>query len=175
MSIIFYVAQAVGCVGMVLAFISFQKGNREGIIFFQIMASFVFTLHFTLLGAYTGAVLNILGVLRNVVFLHREKSWANKKAWLYIFIAIFIIAGLITYKNIFSLFPILGMTIASIALWMRNSRHTRFIVIFSSPCWLVYNIANLSFPGILTESFVMISLAISIIRYDILKIPVKVK
>ncbi len=172
---IFYIAQAVGCLGMVLAFISFQKGNREGIIFFQIMASTVFTLHFTLLGAYTGAVLNLLGILRNVVFLHREKSWANKKIWLYLFLALFIIAGIITYKNIFSLFPMLGMCIASVALWMRNSRHTRFIVIFSSPCWLIYNIVNSSYPGILTESFVLISLSISIIRFDLLKIPVKVK
>jgi hypothetical protein len=172
---IFYIAQAVGFIGMVLAFISFQKGNREGIILFQIMASFVFTLHFTLLGAYTGAILNIFGVLRNIVFLHREKSWANKKAWLYIFLLLFIISGLITYKNVYSLFPILGMCIASVALWMRNSKHTRFIVIFSSPCWLVYNIANLSYPGVLTESFVLISLTISIIRFDILKIPVKVK
>lgn len=176
---IFYIAQAVGFVGMIMAFISFQKSNREGIILFQIMASFIFTLHFTLLGTitndYTGAVMNVLGVIRNIIFLHREKSWANNKAWLYIFLLFFIVSGIITYRNIFSLFPVLGMCIASVALWMRNSKHTRFIVIFASPCWLIYNIVNHSIPGVLTESFVLISLTISIIRYDLLKIPVKVK
>ena len=56
----YYIAQAVGFVGMTLAFISFQQNKRERITFLQMLSSMVWTLHFGLLGAYSGMAMNAM-------------------------------------------------------------------------------------------------------------------
>lgn len=164
-----YIGQAVGLIGLTFAVISFQKNSNKGILFFQVASSLTFTLHFTLLGAYTGAVMNFLGALRNLVFYNRTRKWADKKIWLYAFIIIYAAAGIVTWKDIYSILPIIAMTLSSIGLWIKNAKYTRLVVLPSSPCWLIYNIATLSVAGILTETFVLISLIVAIIRFDILK------
>lgn len=164
-----YFAQAIGFVGMLFAFISFQRNNNKGILFFQIMATTAFIFHFLLLGAYTGAMMNLLGALRNIVFFYKEKKWASKRYWLYLFNVLYIVCGIMTWKGLYSLLPMVAMVVSTIGLWLNNPRHTRFLVFPSSPCWLVYNIITNSIAGIFTEIFVLCSLTIGIIRFDIIK------
>ena len=73
------VGQAIGFIGMAMLFISFQQKENKKIYFWQIIGVSLFTVHFAMLGAYTGALLNILGVLRAVVFYNSEKKWAQSK------------------------------------------------------------------------------------------------
>lgn len=169
----YYIVQAIGAVGMILAFISFQKNNNKQILLFQTIAAVAFTLHFWLLGAFTGAAMNVLGASRNIVFYNREKRWANNRFWMYFFIALYIISGILTWENIFSLLPTLAMSLATVGLWIQNPKITRYVVLPTSPCWLIYNVVNKSISGVLTETFVMVSLFIAIIRFDILKRDVK--
>lgn len=164
-----YFAQALGFVGLSLAIISFQKNDNKGIVFFQLLASMTFAFHFTLLGAYTGACMNILGAFRNVVYYNRDKEWANKKVWLYLFIGLYIIAGVLTWKNLYSILPIIGMILSTVGFWVKNPKYTRLIYLPSSPCWLIYNVVNLSYAGVLTEIFASSSLLIAIFRFDVLK------
>ena len=166
---LFYIAQAVGIVGLIFAVISFQKNNNKGILLFQVMAALTFFIHFTLLGAYTGAAMNLIGAARNLVFYNREKRWAQSRYWVAAFIGIYIIVGMLTWKDGFSILPIIAMTLSSVGLWIKNPKFTRLIVLPSSPCWLVYNIVSSSIAGILTETFVVTSLIIAVIRFDILK------
>ena len=81
-----FITQAIGFVGLFFAFISFQKKQRGGILFFQILASAFYFFHFLLLGAYTGSVMNLIGAFRNYIFYNREKAWAGKLFWFYLFI-----------------------------------------------------------------------------------------
>jgi len=166
---VFYLAQALGFVGLLFAIISFQKNSNKEIVFFQLLGSLTFVLHFTLLGAYTGAGMNVLGVLRNIVFFNREKEWANKKLWLYVFILMYIIVGLLSWKNSYSILPIIGMIFTTVAFWVKDPKYTRLIAFPSSPCWLIYNFVNLSVAGVLTEIFAVSSLLIAMFRFDFLK------
>jgi hypothetical protein len=164
-----YLPQAIGFVGLLFAIISFQKNDNKGILFFQLLAALTFSLHFALLGAFTGATMNLLGAARNIVFFNREKNWANKKIWLYLFIMFYIIIGLQTWKNTYSVLPIIAMILSTIGLWIKNAKFTRMIILPSSPCWLIYNFVNSSIAGVFTEVFVLSSLVIAVIRFDILK------
>ncbi len=166
---ILYVGQAVGIIGLIFAAISFQKNSNKGILQFQILAALTFFVHFILLGAFTGAFMNLIGAARNVVFYNHEKSWAKSRLWLVLFIGVYITVGIMTWKDGYSILPIVAMSLSSIGLWIKNPKLTRFIVLPSSPCWLVYNIATFSIAGILTETFVLSSLIIAVIRFDILK------
>ena len=76
------VAQIVGFGGAALNGLSFQQKKRKGIIGVQIGAAVLFIIHYILLGAYTGAALNFIGLLRSIVFINNDKKWAKSPVWL---------------------------------------------------------------------------------------------
>jgi len=161
-----YIIQGIGFIGLIFAIVSFQKDTNKGILLFQSLASVTFAVHFLLLGAYTGAAMNLLGTIRNMIFYNRESKWANNKYLLYVFMFMYIIVGIITYKNYFSILSIIGMLLSTVGFWIKNTKYTRRISLTSSPCFFVYNFANWSIAGVITEIFVMLSLVVAMVRFD---------
>jgi len=173
-----YIGQGIGIIGLLFAVISFQKNSSKGILLFQILASTTFILHFLLIGAYTGSALNFIGVVRNLLFYYigsrrrnKSENHANKKLWLYLFIVIYIIAGSLTYKNFYSIFPIVGTIFSTVSLWIKNPKYIRLVMLPSSPCWMIYNFVNMSIAGVMTELFVMSSLIVAMLRFDLFQAP----
>lgn len=164
-----YIAQGIGVLGLLFAIISFQQNTNKRILLFQILATITFSVHFLLLGAYTGSLMNFFGIMRGLLFYNREKKWADKKYWLYVFSAIYIISGIATYENFYSIFPTVSMVLSTFGLWVKNPKHIRLIMLPSSPLWLIYNIVNFSIAGIITEIFVISSLAVAMFRFDYYK------
>ncbi len=167
------VSQIIGFCGMAGNFIAFQQTKRRNILLVQIISALLFILHYVLLGQYTGAALNFIGFCRSVVFINNGKKWARSRVWLYIFIALCLIAGVVTWSGPFSVLPPLAMILSTVANWMKSEKQIRFITFPSSPCWLIYNVSAGSVAGVITECVTMTSLLISIIRYDILHKGVK--
>ena len=166
---LYVLAQVVGFLGSLFVLLSFQKNTNKGILFLQLIGGSFFAVHFILLEAYTGAAMGILGVARNFVFFNREKRWAKSIIWLYLFIFIYVITGLITWENRLSALPVIAITFGTIALWVKDPRLMRFIMLPAPTCWLVYNIANSSISGIVSEVFLLASLIVAIFRFDIIK------
>ncbi len=160
-------AQVLGFIGLALAITSFQSKTRKGILFFQTLCGFTFTLHFLMLSAYTGAVLNVLSATRGIVFYNKEKRWASSPVWLYIFVLLFIITGAVTWEGYVTMLPVLACLIFTVTLYMDNPSTVRKFAWIGSPCWIVYNIFNKSYGGIITEILAMVSIFTAIYRYDI--------
>ena len=159
-------AQGIGFVATAIMFLSFQQRTTKGIIFFQIISTSFFALHFFLLGAYSGSVANVLGVVRNLIFVHRGKRWADHPAWLYGFCISFVISGIVTWQDISSLLPIVGMILGTVALYSTKPFRTRCISIGCSASWLTYNVLSHSVPGALTETLALCSIFIAMFKYD---------
>ena len=163
------IAQTVGIVGMILVFLSFQINSKKNILFFQILSSLVFGVHFFMLNAFTGVAMNAVSIFRNSIFYQSEKhAWARHKAWIAVFILLYTGMGLLTWDNWFSILLMISMVTTTFAFWETNPTRIRLLYFPGSPCWLVYNITNGSVAGIITESFSIISLIIAFIRFDIL-------
>ncbi|HBN82826.1 MAG TPA: hypothetical protein DDZ89_03180 [Clostridiales bacterium] len=161
------IAQIIGVIALTMAIISFQNNTKKGIIIFQLLAGSIFAIHFALLGAYTGAALNAVSVVRNLIFYQKEKhQWAKHIGWLFFFMAVSVVIGILTWDGIFSLFPTLGMVLGSVGFWVDNPTYVRRITFPVSPLWITYNIATRSYAGIITELFVMTSIIIGMIRFD---------
>lgn len=159
-------AQGVGFVATAFMFISFQQRTTKGIILFQIISTSLFALHFFLLGAYSGCVANVLGVVRNLIFVHRGKPWADKRFWLYGFCAAFVVSGILTWQNLSSILPIIGMILGTVALYSTVPFRTRCISLGCSASWLTYNVISRSVPGALTETLAICSIIIAMFKYD---------
>jgi len=166
--------QAIGFIGMIMNFTSYQQNTNRRIIFFQIIGALFFCAHFFLLaqnepGAYVGSALNGIGFLRNAVFWFRPKKWAENIIWLYIFCISYIIAGVITWDSYISLLPVVGMLIGSYGLFEKNTTKTRRLMLGCSISWIIYNTLTGSVPGFVTEVFTISSIVIAMYKFDFRK------
>ncbi len=169
------VSQIIGFGGAALNFMSFQQNKRSRIIGVQIFAAVFFIVHYILLGvagdgeAFTGAALNFIGLLRSSVFINNDKKWAKSPIWLGIFVVISAVAAGLTWVAWYSILPSIAMILTTVSYWLKNETKIRLVTFPSSPCWLIFNIITGSVAGVITECFVMSSLIIAIVRYDIMK------
>ena len=60
----FWLIQALGLVGSLISLTSLQSGSRRKILLLQIFCCVLWITHYALLGAFTGVLSNLLGLLR---------------------------------------------------------------------------------------------------------------
>lgn len=169
----FVIAQAFGIAGMTLNAISYQAKKQRNIILLQLFGGAFFVINMYMINAYMGALLNILGVIRALVYSNKDKI-RNLKLCCGLFIGAF----LLSYVAVFTVFqkeftpfniivellPLAAMTAMTIAFSLPSAQTVRRFALFASPCWLIYNCINLSIGGILCESFSIISAITALIR-----------
>ncbi len=171
------VIQILGILGMIMALISFQQKTQKGIVLMQLCCSAFFAIHFILLGAVTGGILNVMAVIRAIVYSQKGKKWADHIAWPILFCILSLVIYALTFicfgvepslKNfLLELLPALGIISTTIAFRMERAKDVRLLSMINSPLWLIYNSINFSIGGILTECFSLISIIIGILRLDI--------
>lgn len=164
----YYIAQAIGVIALIVAISSFQQNTQKRIVTFQMISSIFFCIHFCMLGAVLGGVLNGIGIFRAAIFRQRDKAWASNKLWFVLLCILVIVAGLFFWEGPISVVPILSMILTTIAFWVKNPRTVRFVTAPASPLWMVYNWYNHSYPGFFTEVFVLSSILVAIVRFDLL-------
>jgi len=160
------IAQAVGLVALVCSLASFQFKSRKGIMIAQMTASLLFSLQLFMVGAITGGCLDLISFIRTLIFSNNTKKWASSKLWLYFFVAVMVVTGILTWQNWTSILAICGSILSTFALWMKEPKNVRRTSLFVGPCWLVYNIINGAYTGALNELIAMASIVIGMIRHD---------
>ncbi|MBQ7381200.1 MAG: YgjV family protein [Clostridia bacterium] len=162
--------QSVGWLALVCSAISFQQKKRVAILLWQATATLVSSIYLFLLGAYEGACLDLLSFVGKMIF---SKGGAVLRVplsvWRIVFLAAMLVAGVLTWADIYSLLAILASCLSVLALSMKNPTHIRIISLFVGPCWIVYNWIYHAYPSILMECIALTSIIIGIIRYDIKK------
>ncbi len=159
------VLQAIGFVGVMFGVASYQPKHRKHILYFQLVSNLFWVLHFSLIGATTGAALNTAGGLRAILFNAYGQKKRRPRWLLGLVIFVVISAGFLSWRGWLSLLPMMGMVIATISFWQLNEQRIRFFLLFASPFWLIYNLLSGSYAGIASEILVMISITIALWRY----------
>lgn len=146
--------------------LSYQFKKSSTLFWIQMIANLLFCVHFLMLGAYTGLIMNGLEILRGYLLLQEEKPWANSRLVVYGMALLMGVAGLITWQGWHSVFPIIACVIGTPILWRREPKGIRLAgLCLISPCWLLYNIFVFSIAGIVTEALNIGSILVSFIRY----------
>lgn len=163
------IAQAVGIVAMIINILAVQFKKPRQLFICRIVASFLWGVNFLLLGSPTGAIINIVNIIRSI-FLLNPKTFT--KPFLWVTVILYGVAGFATMDYTLSLLLILDILIIlsqwvdSVGMWSNNFRNIRFCQLFAiSPVWLVHNIVVFSIGGIITEVFTIISTIIALIRF----------
>jgi hypothetical protein len=165
-----YVANAIGALAAVVFVLSYQMKARRWIVLLGAVARILFVVQYLLLGAYAGAVLDVLGIV--AAFVAQRKDHPKLKQLLPLVIPMIHLALLgvciAFYQNIFDVFALLGTSLHVGALWFTKEKHIRRVSLAGSPCWMVYNLTSKAYPSAVSDFFTICSLVIAIIRYDIL-------
>ncbi len=163
----FVIAQIIGFCAMATAIVSFQQKKRKNIMIFQLVCTALWSLHFFVLGNMPGCALNGIMTLRCVIYYFKEtQKWAQHKVWLVLFLIAGFVAGVQTWESWWSVLPLLGMIISTVALWQQNPKHIRIMTIPVAVSWFVYNAHSLSYAGMCNEVFALISIFTAMWRLD---------
>lgn len=176
MNSIKFFAQMIDIGAMAFNILSYQKETRTGAICFQLVGASLFAIHFFMLDAVVGGMLNVIGALRSIVFLNKEKLHANHPAWFAGFTTTYLVCYILTFtlfskaptllNLILEFLPVIGMVALTISYRLSDAKAIRRFGLISSPSWLIYNIANLSIGAICCEVLSLGSIIIGILRLD---------
>ena len=163
------VAQAVGLIALCLTVMSYQAKTTRGIALRQAAGSFFWTAHLLLLGAWTGGLLNLLGLARGSVYSQRGvRAWASRPFWPWLFAALCAVAaawaGLAQGEGPRLLLSLVAQCLGCYALWTPRVRRARVLLLFTSFLWLAYDALSGSIPGTACELFSEVSICIAIAR-----------
>lgn len=163
------IGQIIGIIAMIIGAISLLQKNTKNIRIIQIISATLFATNYFLLGAYAGAALNLLSMTRNIIIGYKDKKWGNPRFWYIFYLVAFSVAVYFSGDGWLGLLPLAGCMCLGTGLYIDNASKARRIIFFSSPCWLIYNIAKFTIGGITAEIINIIAIGSSIIRYDIKK------
>jgi hypothetical protein len=155
-----------GFLGILLTVIIYQQKSRKGLLISKLISDAVWFCHYFFLGAYSGAVIALIGATRELVFINRDKKWGKSILWLPVFIVISIVCTIFTWKDIFCIFTCFASILSVVSFYIGIPKISRILSYPISGCMLTYDIANLSIAGIINEVFTLTSSLIGYFRID---------
>lgn len=157
--------QVLGLLLSAVGFFIYSAKTRRGILSAKLICDVGYAVQNFMIGAPTGALINLISVARELVFYRRgSKRWASHRIWLYLFVALMGFAPLITWMGIVSLLPSIGSAVAVFAFYCREPHHTRIIGIFSMIPWLIYCVVIPNYGVFLTTVIQLVAAVFGLIR-----------
>lgn len=156
MNEIYIASQIAGFLAFVLSLVAYHRKEKKKIFQTMTISNILEMIHYILLNAYSGFITKLIALIRNEIIILKEKnSKINSKKVLVILLIVYVIAGILTYKNIYSILPILAASIYLFFVWDGDELKVKKVAFYCYFLWLIYNICILSIAGV-TSSIVSI-------------------
>lgn len=157
--------QAIGFLGTILFFFSYQCRENRRLFQVQLVSYLLYTVHLLLLGAVTGGISYILNTLRSFCLGSRYEVLKGRTACT--LICLLQLAALyFTWDSWWSVLPVAANIAATVGGYTRDGRKIRLVgMLINSPMWMFYNLLVGSWAGILDEIVSEASMILSICRY----------
>ncbi|MBE5759536.1 MAG: YgjV family protein [Clostridiales bacterium] len=170
------IAQAIGIIAMFFNIFSYQQKSGKGVITFQLFGASLFAVNFLMIGAFSGGLLNVIAVIRAILFLKKDKFKTDNIPWFVVFLCSYIASYVLTFtvfgkpftvvNALFEILPVIGMVATHLAFRHDDAGIIRRFGFVSSCSWIIYNIWVLSIGAIVCEAFSIISIFIGMWRLD---------
>lgn len=164
---IFWLAQIIGLVALLLGAVSWNLPSKKKILYFQGLASATYFLHYLLLGGTAGALMNLVTFFRSIVFSKKEhSSWAKSDLWIYFFMALSVTLVGLFWRGWADILPVCGVILGTWALSRQNPREIRIYMLLTIAFWTPYVIIIQSYSGLLSQVVGVVSIVLGMIRLD---------
>ena len=154
-------------IGAMLALFSiYQQKTRKGILLAKLSADVCWVVHYLCIGGIAGAIPNLVGIFRELVFVNRKKhKWADHILWPVLFILINFGLALGTFHSAFNILPIATSALVTVLLWIDNPLLTKLLSIPVCVSFMIYDIYVGSYIGIVNETVSILSILFFLTQY----------
>lgn len=157
--------QLIGLVAVSISLVVFQTNSRDTMLKLGMTAAIFYTLHFILLGAFTGAAMNFIGGARCFVF-YKFKPSKKHHGILFAFIGLAVAGTALTWQGPLSLLALAGSVGGAFAAWHTKPESIRRWAILVTPFWFIYDAISGSYAGMFIEVVILTSILIGEYRFD---------
>ena len=165
MSVQSVLIQAIGFLGTILFFLSYQCRRNQNLFRVQFVSYLCYTAHLLLLGAMTGGISYCLNTVRSFCLGSKYVVLKGKGMCSFICILQLLTLGL-TWDGWWSVLPVCANIAATIGGYTCNGQTIRLVGMFvNSPLWIIYDLVVGSWAGIVDEVISEVSMLLSIFRY----------
>ncbi|MBR6737864.1 MAG: YgjV family protein [Clostridia bacterium] len=163
------ILNAFGVIAIILKVTEFQLKKRSTVILFALLAALCWVMYFLLQGDLTSAFTCFIGVIQGLIFLQREKyKWASSVLWLYFFVIIQIVSGVLCFKEWHDIFAISAGVLNAFAYFVISRKKYRVLGFACLFAWVLNSTFKFYPLAFVNDLFECISALIAIIRFDII-------
>ncbi len=166
----YWLGQIFGIFALITLAYSFKENRKDKLLKYQIYSNSFCALQYLCLGrkAYTGVLLHFMCIVRNLIYYKYDNKDVPLK-WFVVCVLVMIFMSLLSYENIWSLLPMIGIVLNTWGLWQRKLPISRKCEAIAAMLLVIYNIQVLAWGGVLANGFEFVVTVIAILRFDILK------
>ena len=159
------VGYILGFIAVVFFFIAYQIFDKKKLLITQSIAIALISLQYLLIGAYSGCTLNVVCLIRNILYYYRDKKGRNG-LWLPGVISlVLVVVSLFSWEGIHSLLIVAGLVVNTVATGIFDTQNVRKSILVSCSLIFVYNFIEGSYSAMLNEIISIGSALVGIIRY----------
>ena len=160
-----FIGQALGILATVITVISYQMNTKRSLLLVQTTATACTCLAYLFLGAASGFALNIVCILRNVVFYFQKDSGKVHTVSALALALAMVVVGALSWQGPVSLLIIIALAANTIFMSFGNPQLLRQSVLGTSSMILLYNVFVFSLGGIANEGLSIVSSVVGILRF----------
>ena len=170
------IGEYIGYAAVFAGLFLYVSKSRKVIGIAKISAECIWITSYLFCSLYLLCVLSIIAVVRQVVFYFRtSKEWADKKFWLYIFLALTLVSPVIEFSingwsNLtlgmfaLALLPPIGSVFNVYGYYSKSALHAKFWIAPGVVLYLIYSIGVWNVPSMIGNILSVISLVIGFIN-----------
>ena len=159
------IGQILGYLAVVAFVMSYQEKDKKRLLFFQTAAVVLLCIHYALIGAWSGLILNLVCLVRNFIFANSDKKPFQNKAWPYLLSGMIVLLGVLTCEAWYSVFLIVALAVNTVFLAKENTNTVRVSVLFTCPMIFIYNAFAGSVGGMINEAITILSAIVGLVRH----------
>ncbi|MBQ7901150.1 MAG: YgjV family protein [Clostridia bacterium] len=124
----------------------------------------LWALHYFLLGEPAGCITNVINTVRDFVFFHKDKKWANHRLVPVAFCIVTVVFTAAGGDGLKCLLPMVGSCLAVAGFWCNDAGNIRRFNFPAMLLWLIYGVITGSVPTIIGNSLTLASIVMAEIK-----------
>lgn len=154
----------IGVIAVIESLLIYAVQKRSHILTLKLVSNVLWGTNYLLLGLYTGALLNLIAIVRECIFLCRTRyKWADNIAWAILFMAIMFSSSFVTWAGWISLLPAIGSVFNVVSIYSKKPLFIRIFLFPAEGLWLIYALLSFNVTAAINEIMLILSAVIGMI------------
>lgn len=159
------VGQIISIIAVIITFVTYQMKSTRQIFIVNAVATGVSCIAYAMLGGITALGLNIMCIVRNICYMHKDKNKHCAVIFPALLALIMAVMSAFLWEGYHSICFVVGITLNTLAMGYFDSQNLRKSILLTSTLILIYNLFIPSIGGAINEVVAISSSVIGLIRH----------